>query len=46
MTTASQCIQLITAGDADWLSQDVPTLLVRPAPSFEQFVSDHASVFA
>jgi hypothetical protein len=33
------------AGDAEWVSQDVPTLLGRLARSFEQVAADHAASF-
>lgn len=36
----------IAAGEADYVTTDVADLLGRPAVSFEQFVSDHASAFA
>lgn len=33
-------------GDAQWLSDDVPDLLGRPARTFEQFLADHADAFS
>ena len=42
----AQAFSLIATGDAQWLSQDVPTLLGRPARSFEQFATDYAPAFA
>ena len=41
----AHAVSLIADGDAAWLSQDVPTLLGRPACSFEQFAADHAQAF-
>ncbi len=42
----AQAFSLIAEGDAAWLSEDVPTLLGRPARSFAQFAADHADAFA
>ena len=33
-------------GDAAWITDDVPSLLGRPARSFERFAADHAAAFA
>lgn len=41
----AHAVSLIAEGDAAWLSQDVPTVLGRPARSFEQFATDHAAAF-
>jgi uncharacterized protein YbjT (DUF2867 family) len=41
----AHAVSLIADGDAAWLSQDVPTVLGRPARSFEQFATDHAQAF-
>jgi uncharacterized protein YbjT (DUF2867 family) len=41
----AHAVSLIADGDAAWLSPDVPTLLARPARSFEQFATDHAQAF-
>ena len=38
-------VSLIADGEAAWLSPDVPTVLGRPARSFEQFATDHAAAF-
>lgn len=38
-------LSLWADGDAEWLSDDVPALLGRPARSFEQFATDHAAAF-
>jgi uncharacterized protein YbjT (DUF2867 family) len=32
--------------DAEWITQDVPSLLGRPARSFEQFTADYAAAFS
>ncbi len=42
----AQAFSLIAAGDAAWLSEDVPSLLGRPARSFEQFAIDDAAAFS
>lgn len=42
----AQAFSMIAAGDAEWLSQDVPTLLGRPAGSFPQFAADYAPAFS
>lgn len=42
----AQAFRLTAEGDADWVTQDVPTLLGRPARSFERFAADHAASFA
>jgi len=42
----AQAFSLIAAGDAAWLSEDVPSLLGRPARSFEQFAIDAAAAFS
>ncbi|MEU5697922.1 NmrA family NAD(P)-binding protein [Streptomyces aurantiacus] len=42
----AQAFSLTAEGDAEWVTQDVPTLLGRPARSFEQFAADHAASFA
>ncbi len=42
----AQAFSLIAAGDAAWLSQDVPALLGRPARSFAQFAADFAPAFS
>ena len=41
----AHAVSLIADGDAAWLSPDVPTILGRPARSFEQFATDHAAAF-
>ena len=42
----AQALGLTAGGDAEWVTQDVPSLLGRPARSFEQFAADHAAAFA
>src|SRR5271165_6814540 len=42
----AQAFSMIADGDAGWLSEDVPSLLGRPARSFEQFATDYAAVFS
>ncbi|MFZ0091502.1 MAG: NmrA family NAD(P)-binding protein [Solirubrobacteraceae bacterium] len=41
----AHAVSLIAEGDAAWLSDDVATILGRPARSFEQFATDHAAAF-
>src|SRR6201996_3776227 len=42
----AQAFSLIAAGDAAWLSPDIPSLLGRPARSFTQFAADHVAAFS
>ncbi len=42
----AQAFSLIAAGDAAWLSPDIPALLDRPARSFKQFAADFAPAFS
>lgn len=42
----AQAFGLVAAGDAAWVTEDVPSLLGRPARSFEQFATDHAAAFS
>lgn len=42
----AHAVSLIAEGDAAWLSDDVPSVLGRPARTFEQFVTDHAAAFS
>jgi uncharacterized protein YbjT (DUF2867 family) len=42
----AQAFTLTADGDAEWVTQDVPSLLGRPARSFEQFTADHAAAFS
>lgn len=42
----AQALALFAEGSAQWLSDDVPGLLGRPARSYGQFADDHLSAFA
>jgi uncharacterized protein YbjT (DUF2867 family) len=42
----AQAATLTADGDAAWVTDDVPSLLGRPARSFEQFAADHATAFS
>jgi uncharacterized protein YbjT (DUF2867 family) len=42
----AQAATLTADGDADWTSDDVATILGRPARSFEQFAADYAAAFS
>ena len=42
----AQAFSMVAAGDAEWLRQDVPSILGRPARSFEKFVTDYAAAFS
>jgi uncharacterized protein YbjT (DUF2867 family) len=42
----AQALALLAQGDSDWVTNDVPTILRRPARNFEQFATDHAQAFA
>jgi uncharacterized protein YbjT (DUF2867 family) len=42
----AQAFSLTADGDAEWVTQDVPSLLGRPARSFEQFAGDYAAAFS
>jgi uncharacterized protein YbjT (DUF2867 family) len=42
----AQAFSLTADGDAEWVTQDVPSLLGRPARSFEQFTTDYAAAFS
>ncbi|MGI8451727.1 MAG: hypothetical protein ACR2MP_31980 [Streptosporangiaceae bacterium] len=39
-------LSLFAAGDADYVTDDVPSLLGRPARTFEQFAADYAEAFS
>jgi uncharacterized protein YbjT (DUF2867 family) len=39
-------VALMADGDCDYLTDDVPGILGRPARSFEQFASDYAAAFS
>ena len=42
----AKALTLFADGDADYVTDDVPALLGRPARSFEQFVTDYAAAFS
>jgi uncharacterized protein YbjT (DUF2867 family) len=42
----AQAFSLTAEGDAEWVTQDVPSLLGRPARSFGQFTADYATAFS
>jgi len=42
----AQAFSLTAQGDAAWITDDVSSLLGRPARSFQQFAADHATTFS
>jgi len=42
----AQAFSMAVGGDAEWLTEDVPSLLGRPARSFQQFANDYAAAFS
>ncbi|UOZ05628.1 NmrA family NAD(P)-binding protein [Amycolatopsis sp. WQ 127309] len=42
----AQAVGLFAEGDCDYLTDDVPSILGRPARGFEKFVTDHIEVFS
>jgi len=42
----AQAFSLTADGDAAWVTEDVPSLLGRPARSFGQFAADYAAAFS
>ena len=42
----AQAFTLFAQGDSDWVTGDVPSILGRPARTFEQFVTDHVTAFS
>jgi uncharacterized protein YbjT (DUF2867 family) len=42
----ARALSLFAEGDADYVTDDVPTLLGRPARTFEQFATEHAAAFS
>jgi hypothetical protein len=42
----AQAFSLTADGDAEWITDDVPAVLGRPACSFEQFAADYAPAFS
>jgi hypothetical protein len=43
---SAQAFSLTAEGDAEWLTDDVPVILGRPARPFQQFAADHATAFS
>jgi hypothetical protein len=42
----AKALILFAEGDADYVTDDVPSILGRPARSFEQFATDCAAAFS
>jgi uncharacterized protein YbjT (DUF2867 family) len=42
----AQAFSLTAKGDAEWVTDDVKSILSRPARSFEQFAADYATAFS
>jgi len=42
----AQAFSMIADGDAEWVTEDVPSLAGRPARSFEQFATGYAAAFS
>jgi uncharacterized protein YbjT (DUF2867 family) len=42
----AQAFALTADGDAEWVSDDVPSILGRPARSFRQFAADYGDAFS
>lgn len=42
----AQALSLFAEGDSDWVTDDVPSVLGRPARTFEQFATDYADAFS
>ena len=42
----AQAFSMAAGGDAEWLTEDVLSLLGRPARSFQQFANDYAAAFS
>lgn len=38
----AQAVDLFADGDSDYVTDDVPSILGRPARTFERFAADHA----
>ncbi|MFF5075554.1 NmrA family NAD(P)-binding protein [Actinoplanes sp. NPDC000266] len=41
----AQAITLFAQGDSDWVTDDVPAILGRPARTFHRFLTDHLAAF-
>ena len=42
----AQAVALFAEGDSDYVTDDVPSILGRPARTFEQFATDYAAAFS
>jgi uncharacterized protein YbjT (DUF2867 family) len=42
----AKAVALMADGDCDYVTDDLPVLLGRPARTFEQFVTDYAAAFS
>jgi hypothetical protein len=42
----AQAFSLTAQGDAEWVSEDVHSILGRPASSYQRFATDYASAFS
>ncbi|WP_410676146.1 NmrA family NAD(P)-binding protein [Amycolatopsis sp. cmx-4-68] len=42
----AQAVGLFAEGDCDYVTDDVPSILGRPARGFAQFVTDHIAIFS
>ena len=42
----AQAVALFAEGDSDYVTDDVPSILGRPARTFEQFATDYARAFS
>ena len=42
----AQAVALFAEGDSDYVTDDVPSILGRPARAFEQFATDYAAAFS
>jgi uncharacterized protein YbjT (DUF2867 family) len=41
----ARAVNLVAEGDSDWLTDDVPDILGRPARTFEKFATDYKGAF-
>ncbi len=41
----AQAIGLVADGDSEWITDDVPNILGRPARTFRQFAAENAAAF-
>ena len=42
----AQAFTLTAEGDAEWVTEDVRTVLGRPARSYQQFAADYSNAFS